>query len=132
MATKIVVPVQPGYKEVFESPDGHVGRDLSKRSTRVELAAQAQAGVRTGMLKRDIGKTWVSRSGKRLTIRVGSSVRHSLMHHEGTRPHVIRAVRAKALRYVNKRGEVVFALAVHHPGTKPNRYLADNLHLAVE
>lgn len=39
----------------------------------------------------------------------------------GTRPHKIRAVRAKALRF-EIGGMIVFAKEVNHPGTKPNPY----------
>jgi hypothetical protein len=126
----IIVPEQPGYDQTFRSRDSDVGRDLSRRATRVQLGAKASVGVKTGLLKRDITKTWVDTTGDIMTIRVGSNVRHALMHHEGTRPHMIHPTRAKALRFVNKRGEIVFARAVQHPGTKPNHYLTDNLHLA--
>lgn len=39
----------------------------------------------------------------------------------GTKPHIIRPVRAKMLRFVVN-GKVVFARKVKHPGTKPNLY----------
>lgn len=42
----------------------------------------------------------------------------------GTRPHVIRARRAPALRfYWDKVGRVVFFKSVNHPGTKPNPFM---------
>jgi hypothetical protein len=122
---------QPGFNNTFQSRDGLVGRDLSTRATRVQLAAKAQTGVRTGANKRDITKQWTSTSGTTLTIKVGAARPYSLAHHEGTRSHVIRAKNAKALRFMNKAGDVVFARGVMHPGTRPNRYLTDNLHLAV-
>lgn len=127
---RIVVPVQPGYNNVFKARNGAVGKDLSRRALRVQLAAKAQTGVDTGKLKRDITKSWGTGSSD-LAIKVGSTVPYALMHHNGTRPHIIRPKRAKALRWVAKNGNVVFARVVHHPGTKPNRYLADNIHLAV-
>jgi hypothetical protein len=131
MADIIIVPVQPGFDRTFRSRDGIVGRDLSRRATRVQLAAKAQTGVDTGMNKRDITKNWINGRGDDLAIKVGAARHYSLMHHEGTRPHVIRPKNAKVLRFVNKRGDVVFARSVNHPGTRPNRYLADNLHLAL-
>lgn len=39
----------------------------------------------------------------------------------GTRPHIIRAVRAKCLRFV-QHGRVVFRQSVHHPGTSPRPF----------
>ena len=41
---------------------------------------------------------------------------------DGTRPHIIRPRRAKALRF-DVGGRVVFAAVVHRPGTKPNPFL---------
>ena len=61
-------------------------------------------------------------------MKVGSDVRHALWHHEGTRPHPI--VGRRVLRFV-KNGKVVFAHKVMHPGTRPNRYLSDNLRIFV-
>lgn len=40
----------------------------------------------------------------------------------GTRPHVIRATRAKALKF-SIGGTTVFAKKVNHPGTKPHPYV---------
>lgn len=40
---------------------------------------------------------------------------------EGTKPHIIRAKNAKALRF-EIGGQVIFATEVKHPGTKPNPY----------
>lgn len=40
----------------------------------------------------------------------------------GTRPHVIRPRRKKALRF-DVGGRTVFAAVVHHPGTRPNDFL---------
>ncbi|MDX3345874.1 hypothetical protein PV387_03345 [Streptomyces sp. ME02-6987-2C] len=46
----------------------------------------------------------------------------------GTRPHVIRPRRAKALRF-EAGGEVVFAAYARHPGTRPNNFMARALRL---
>ncbi|MGD9485749.1 hypothetical protein WDH52_21265 [Streptomyces sp. TRM70308] len=45
---------------------------------------------------------------------------------DGTRPHVIRPRRAKALRF-DMGGWVVFAKRVNHPGTRANNFLAEAL-----
>jgi len=130
MPDRIQVPVQPGYNQVFKSRVGPVGREIDRRGSRVLQGARGQVGVRTDQLRRNLHKEWFTRPGGDVGMRVGSSVGHALLHHEGTRPHIIRDRRVKMLRYINKRGEVVFARQVWHPGTRPNRYLEDNLHLA--
>ncbi|WP_327415386.1 hypothetical protein [Streptomyces sp. NBC_01233] len=45
---------------------------------------------------------------------------------DGTRPHVIRPRRAKALRF-DMGGRTVFAKKVNHPGTRANNFLGDAL-----
>jgi hypothetical protein len=47
---------------------------------------------------------------------------------DGTRPHVIRARNAKALRF-EMEGRIVFARKVNHPGTRPNNFMARALRL---
>ncbi|GAA2945984.1 MULTISPECIES: hypothetical protein [Streptomyces] len=44
----------------------------------------------------------------------------------GTRPHLIRPRRTKALRF-QKNGRTVFAAVVRHPGTQANNFLAQAL-----
>jgi len=123
---------QPGYDQVFKSRDGLVGRDLSVRATRVQLAGKAQAGVRSGDLKRDITKNWVNvAKPDTLTIQVGSARKYAEMHHEGTRAHIIRPRNVKAMRWIDDHGRVHFSRQVMHPGTHANRFLTDNLPLAV-
>lgn len=41
---------------------------------------------------------------------------------EGTQPHEIRPVKAKALRWFGPAGLPIFAMLVHHPGGKKNPY----------
>lgn len=130
MANRFVIN-EPVYQHVFESKDGTVGKDLDARAARVVQAAKAQVGVRTGGLQRSIRRYWTRERGRKLTVAVGSNRKIAELHHEGTRPHIIRARNAKALRYVGRDGNVVFAKSVNHPGTRPNRYLTDNLPLAV-
>lgn len=119
------------FRRVFEARDGLVGRDLDRRAALVQRAAIAQSGLRTGALKADIHREWVPSRPGRLTIRIGSNVKHALVHHEGADPHVIRARNVRVLRYINKHGQVVFAQSVNHPGHRANKYLTDNLRLAV-
>jgi hypothetical protein len=62
---------------------------------------------------------------------VGSEDPIAYLHHEGTRPHVIVPRTAPMLVFwSNRAGRVVYARKVLHPGTRPNRFLTDNLHLA--
>lgn len=135
------------------SPSGPVMRDLVRRATLVQEAARHQVrlghvgGGATGVVRRSPSKG-PQRTNLRYSIvkrvipgvgavgpavLVGSDNPIALIHHEGTRPHVIRPRNARVLTFWSDRGgqpRLVFAHQVNHPGTKPNRYLTDNLHLA--
>jgi len=61
-----------------------------------------------------------NRRGRRII--VSNSARHAASLDRGSRPHIIRAKRGKALRFVAN-GQVVFRRSVRHPGTKPTNFL---------
>lgn len=114
---------------LLKNPSGVVGRDLGKRGNRVLAAARAQVGVDTGKLKASINLSH-ERDVRGQFVKVGSKLNYALMHHQGTRPHIITPNRAQFLVFT-KGARVVYAKSVRHPGTKPNRYLTDNLYLAL-
>lgn len=127
MATHRFVARRAEMDFLLKNPSGAVGRDLGKRGRKVMIAAKAQVGVKTGALKASIRIT----HGREVTgqfVKIGSPLSHALMHHEGTKPHIIVPVRAQYLVFVSGR-KLVYAKRVSHPGTKPNRYLSDNLYL---
>ena len=123
MASRVVVVLDDAaIAHLGHSWSGPVGRDLSRRLRTLEFRARMTAGVKTGRLRRSMETTdrKITRAG--LEARVGSPVKYAKLHHEGTRPHIIRPRNAKALRFVVG-GRVVFASRVQHPGTRPNPYL---------
>ena len=99
--------------------------ELALRYFLYELAGYAeqemirQAPQRTGKLRRSIRKRV---NMARLEAEVGPDVEYAVWVEMGTRPHVIRPVRARALRF-EAGGEIVFARLVRHPGTKPNPFM---------
>ena len=120
-----VIIRKPAYNFEFNNPDGMVGKYLAKKGRRLEVLAKAQAGVRTGALRASIHMRH-ARDPRGQYVMVGSRLNYALMHHEGTKPHLIVANSAKVLRFV-KGSSIVYAHSVMHPGTKANRYLSDNL-----
>lgn len=113
------------YEHLTLSPRGDVGNYLRKRAISLQVLAKRQVGVDTGALKKSISYR-VVRDGKGLVATVGSNNRIALMHHNGTKPHFIRPRRAQTLRFYSH-GRIVYSKLVFHPGTKPNKYLTDNL-----
>jgi len=126
--SKAVVVFRRGpLDNLLNSPRGEVGRYLAERGTRILIAAKNQVGVKTGRLKASINMRQYRSVGGQ-SLKVGSPLDYALIHHEGTRPHIITPDRAEFLRF-SSRGRVVYTRVVRHPGTKPNKYLADNLYL---
>lgn len=114
-----------GWEQLTRGPDDLIGRDLAKRGVRLKSLAMKQAHKKTGKLAASM-TTSLSVDFKGLQVTVGSNVKHALMHHEGTKPHIIKPRRARTLRFV-QRGKIRYAQRVFHPGSRPNRYLTDNL-----
>lgn len=121
----VFVVDQAGMDFLLRNPKGDVGVYLNKLGAKLSALAKAQVGVDTGALRKSINYR-VSRGGTGLVVTVGSNNRIALLHHQGSRPHIITPRRAQTLRFYS-RGRIVYSKLVHHPGTKPNRYLTDNL-----
>lgn len=128
----------------LRSPVGDVGRYIISLASQVQHLAKAQVGYDDRKapgrpdpsggpnqpegdqhLRDTIVKRIVQDVGG-IVVYVGSDHPIALMHHEGTRPHEIRPRKAQVLAF-EMNGQIVFATVVHHPGTKPNRYLTDPL-----
>lgn len=120
---------------IMRSPDGPVvrhamvvGEQVKDRARqRVGVSNPAQRVTRSGgaqHLRDTIVKRMVE-DGRGVAVLVVAEAPHATFHHDGTDPHPIRPVRARALRFVGSRGQVVFAQHVQHPGTKANPFLVD-------
>lgn len=114
----------------FESTKGMVAKHLQRTAKALVSLAKKQVGVDTGALRKSINYR-VVRTGGGLTAVVGSNNKIAHLHHTGTRAHDIVPRRATTLRFPY-RGRIVYTKLVHHPGTKPNRYLTDNLRKVID
>ena len=115
----------PTMDYMLKSPSGAVGRYLHARGKLVEAAAKRQVGVQTGALRASIHMRHL-KDTRGQYVRIGSPLSYAYMHHEGTKPHLIKPNNSQVLRFYTK-GQLVITHLVRHPGTKPNRYLRDNL-----
>jgi hypothetical protein len=116
-------------QRMLRLPGGMVYRDMERRVRRVEAEARRRAPGSMG-------------DGNNLTVQIRSgpggdfqgviNSRHpaTLYVIGGTRPHVIRPVRARALKFTVG-GSTVYAKIVMHPGTQPNNFLRDALRAAL-
>lgn len=109
----------------LQTPAGGLWKYLEAQGAKAVAAAKRQVGVKTGALKRSIHmKHLANATGQYLWI--GSNKNYAYIHHEGTRPHIITPVKATALRFTSGR-RVIYTRLVKHPGTRPNRFLSDQL-----
>jgi hypothetical protein len=127
MARIKVVFREPVLDRYLNSPSGQVGRYMSRRGNLVVAAAKRQVGVKTGALRASIHMRHL-RDTRGQFVRIGSPLPYARVHHEGSRPHIIRPNSQQVLKFVSK-GQIIFAHAVKHPGTKANKYLTDNIRL---
>lgn len=104
---------------MLTSPTGMVGRDCQQRADRTAARARQFApGSMSERIAPPIVQSLAGGPSANITVRhpaVGYVI-------NGTRPHQIRPVRARALRFTVG-GRVVFARLVNHPGTQPNDFL---------
>lgn len=98
---------------------------LEKKGDEAVIGAKLKVGVRTGTLQRSIHKRHLGNlTGQYLWI--GSERDHALLHHNGTKRHVITARPGRMLVFRGK-GGMVYTTKVNHPGTRPNPYLSSQL-----
>jgi hypothetical protein len=116
-------------QRMLRLPGGLVYRDMERRVRRVEAEARRRA---PGSMGQGNNITVAIRSGPGGDFQGVINSRHpaSLYVLGGTRPHVIRPVRARALRF-DMGGRTVYAKVVMHPGTQPNRFLQESLRAAL-
>lgn len=129
MATVSVRVNLPQAKRVA---DRLMERDVVRAVRVVEEGAKRRVGydeTNPGPHLRDAIRSEVRRDTAGPYGRVWADHDIALIHHEGTAAHVIypRKPGGRLVFYWAKAGRVVFARKVSHPGTSPNRYLADSL-----
>jgi len=98
---------------------------LEEKKLKALLGAKRMVGVRTGALRNNIRASHLGNyTGQYVTIWADKP--YALMHHEGTKPHLITPNNGKMLRF-RSGTRVVFATRVMHPGTRGNPYLRNQL-----
>ena len=131
MADVRVVMDNAAIQRMLTSPTGPAMRAATVKAQEVKNHARSEVAVSQGRdfttrgqpqhLRDTIVTRFVS-DAKGPANYVGSDLRRAWWYHQGTVPHVIVPVRAKALRFVS-RGTVIFAKRVNHPGTRGNPFL---------
>lgn len=114
-------------ERMLRLPGGLVYRNMERRVRRVE--AEAIRGA-PGSMKQRIRVQIQRAPGGEFRGVVKVEHRAAIFVVNGTRPHLIRPVRARVLRFTVG-GRVVYARLVRHPGNKPNDFLRKALRAAL-
>jgi hypothetical protein len=126
-----VILYKPILNFELNNPAGMVGIHLHGIGREIERGAKRQVGVQTGALRKSIHIMRHVGHAKGQTIEIGSNLKYALMHHEGTKPHIITPNPPNKVLSFSRGSRVVHTKVVHHPGTKANRYLSDQLRVHV-
>jgi len=110
----------------LRSQYGTVGRYMHKVGNRIAQRARRQVGVKTGRLRSSISFKHVKIAGE-AAVKIGAYTNYAKLHHEGTKPHIITPNKPGGQLVFMKGSRIVRTPIVRHPGTKPNRYLTDQL-----
>lgn len=130
--SKLDVTLYPGEPGLFvRDPDGPVIRDLRRRMTRAKAGAQTMVRKRTGRLFASIRMNdKITKAGPYVEVIAGGrGFKYTMVEHDGSRPHIIRARFKKSLRF-QVAGKTVFRKQVRHPGTTGTKFLERALPLA--
>lgn len=118
---------EPGMTELTQSWSGTFGTDIAKKSEKLHVLASYSAGYDSGDLVASLDVLYGHTASGNLESRVGANPRgtvagYGLINHEGAPPHQITPRRARALRFA-RRGVIVFAQRVSHPGSPATKFL---------
>jgi hypothetical protein len=115
----------PVLEAELKTSKGQLWKILDRRGKLSLLLAKNQVGKKTGKLALSIKMDHIT-TPRGQELKIGSENKIAYLHHEGTRPHLIRPKTAPQLVFMSK-GRIIRTQLVRHPGTKPNRYLSDQL-----
>lgn len=126
------IDFDPGEPKMFMITDQDISRNLDKRASRVQMGMRFRVRVRSGKLISTIRKNpGLNATTQYVDILAGGrGANYVLIEEEGSRPHIIRARRRKALRIPVGAGHVIFRRQVHHPGTTGTHFMTRSLPLA--
>lgn len=122
----------------MRSPTGPLARHLLTRAEEFKQMARKQINDKSGCLSGSIVKRFEETpTGIRIRVIADTSPcsrnheSYALAVHEGTKEHVIEGNPLLAFPWDNgpEGAGMYFFASVKHPGTKPNRFFTDNLHI---
>lgn len=112
-------------ERLLRLPGGPGARLLRRRANRVAQRAR-RLGARHGSMGRYVQDPEIRGTGRHLTAVIRCTHPAAAWVIWGTRPHIIRPRRARALKFEIE-GRPTFAKIVRHPGYRGDNFLAEAL-----
>lgn len=134
MKTTVDVYMRWDYGRIavmLNSQAGPVNRHVGGIAKKTQSIARTLVGKRTGRLAASISITR-SKTATGFEYTVGSMRTYALLHHNGTKPHLIIAKPPGLLRFKGTGATIVWTKVAKHPGTKPNPFLSTALKIAMK
>lgn len=110
---------------------GLVGRHLHKTANRITQLAKLQVGKKTGSLMRSIRFQHMAANATGPGVKIGAYTHYALLHHQGTKPHIITPNKPGGNLVFRKGSRVIHTQIVRHPGTRANTYLTTPMRTVV-
>lgn len=117
--------IKRAHRQLMADTERAINQAMRRAAPEAQKHVRDHAGFthRTGTaLARTTARVLRLRGGGKIV--VANAARHAKWLEHGTRAHVIRARRARYLRFFwRKLGRIVYFKSVQHPGTRPYRFL---------
>lgn len=110
---------------------GLVGKHLHKTANHITQLAKLQVGKKTGALRASIRFEHIAKNAIGPAVKVGAYKHYALLHHQGTRPHLITPNKPGGTLIFTKGARVIQTKVVRHPGTRKNEYLTTPMRTVV-
>ncbi|MDO4610968.1 hypothetical protein [Corynebacterium sp.] len=123
MGARVEITIDSGALRSFlVGPSGEAVKIVQRAQRATEASAKVRSPVDTGFLRASHHGGGLRTHGMTVTGEVEARAEYAEAVHEGTRPHVIRPRRARALAWQGPSG-MVFARSVRYPGSRPRPWL---------
>ncbi len=113
------------HKHFVQRLDSALSLSLERSTELAERHVQqfSKFKKRSAKSLKNTTETRIIRTARGRVVSIKAPKRYASFVEFGTRPHIIRARKAKMLVFRGKSGALVFRRWVKHPGTKPTHFL---------
>ena len=129
MTIEVKIPnLNKALQALAQSPviiGAHLNNAIKKSIYEIERGSKQRTPIDTGRLRSSYQTEFRPLYGS-----LSPTVNYAIFVHEGTKPHIIRAVNKKVL--ADKKRGIIFGPVVHHPGTKAQPFLKEGVEASLD